>query len=90
VRTEAAFAVVLVALCAVLAPRTGAAFLFAFVTLPAAAAGRVVARPFPMVALATVLGVLGSVTGASIAGILTVPGIASLLAARVRGRVRSS
>lgn len=66
-RTEALFAVVFLALCAILAPRTGAAFLFAYVTLPAAAAERLVARPIPTVLVAGALGALGSLAGATAA-----------------------
>ncbi len=93
-RSEAAFAIVFLFLCAILAARTGPAFLFAYLTLPAAGAERLAARPFPTIVLATVLGALGSVVGAaaavrwdlpfataSTAGVLGVAGASIALAA---------
>ena len=71
--TEACFAAAFLLLCAVLASRTGPAFLFAYLTLPAVGAERLVARPFPTIVVATSLGALGSVAGAAAAVRLDLP-----------------
>lgn len=65
VRVELAFAAAVAALCALLAPRAGAPFVFAYLTLPAVAAERVAARPLPMALAAAFLGGLGSLVGAA-------------------------
>lgn len=99
VRTEAAFALLLLALCALLAARTGPAFLFAYLTLPVVGAERLAARPFPTIVVATALGALGSLVGAtaavgwdlpyvtaSTAGLLAVTGACVLAAPILRLR----
>jgi zinc/manganese transport system permease protein len=64
VRLEAGFAVGLLALVSLAAPRAGAPLVFAYLTLPPAAAERLVARPVPTVLVSVSLGVGGFVTGA--------------------------
>lgn len=65
VRVELALAVAVASLCALLAPRAGAPFVFAYLTLPAAAAERVAARPLATAVAAALLGGLGSLVGAA-------------------------
>jgi len=65
VRLEAGFAAGFLALVAVAAPRAGAPFVFAYLTLPAAAAERLVARPGATVVVATLLATLGFLVGAT-------------------------
>ena len=99
-RLEAGFAAGFLALVALLAPRVGAPFVFAYLTLPAAAAERLVARPVPTVLAATVLGALGFLVGATaavawdlpfstaaIAGSLAVSGLVVALRTLALGRL---
>ena len=65
VRLELAFAAAGAALCTLLAPRAGAPFVFAYLTLPAAGAERVAARPLPTAISAALLGGLGFLVGAT-------------------------
>lgn len=67
VRIEAGFAVGLLALISLAAPRAGAPFVFAYLTLPPAAAERVVARPLPTVLVSVFLAVVGFLVGATAA-----------------------
>ncbi|HEX5136498.1 MAG TPA: metal ABC transporter permease [Planctomycetota bacterium] len=62
---EAGFAVSLLALVSLSAPRAGAPFVFAYLTLPPAAAERLAARPFPTMLLSVLLGVGGFLAGAT-------------------------
>ena len=64
VRLEAGFAAVLLALVSLAAPRAGAPFVFAYLTLPAAAAERLAARPLPMVAVSVLLSLVAFLVGA--------------------------
>jgi zinc/manganese transport system permease protein len=64
---EAGFAAGLLALVSLAAPRAGAPFLFAYLTLPAAAADRLAARPLPAVALSVLLAAGGFLAGAAAA-----------------------
>jgi zinc/manganese transport system permease protein len=96
VRLEAGFALGLLALISLAAPRAGAPFVFACLTLPPAAAERVAARPLPTVLVSVLLAVTGFLAGAvasyafelpystaSAAGALVVSGLAALLGALV-------
>jgi ABC-type Mn2+/Zn2+ transport system permease subunit len=91
VRLEAGFAAGLLALISLAAPRAGAPFVFACLTLPPAAAERLAARPLPTVLVSAVLAVTGFLVGAvaavrfdlpfstaSAAGALLVTGVALL------------
>lgn len=93
VALEAGVAVGLGALIALLSPRTGAPFVFAYLTIPAAAAERVAARPRSVVVASLLVGVLGFLVGAvaavrwdlpfstaAIAGVLGVGGLLILAA----------
>jgi zinc/manganese transport system permease protein len=73
VRIEAGFALGLLALVSLAAPRAGAPFVFAYLTLPAAAAERLAARPVPTVLVSMLLGVVGFVGGAVAAVRLDIP-----------------
>jgi ABC-type Mn2+/Zn2+ transport system permease subunit len=101
IRIEAAFAAGLLALITLAAPRAGAPFVFAYLTLPAAAAERVAARPLPTVLVSVLLAVTGFLAGAiaavrfdlpfstaSAAGALATAGLAFPVRSIVR-RVRS-
>jgi zinc/manganese transport system permease protein len=63
-RLEAGFALGLLALVSLAAPRAGAPFVFAYLTLPPAAAERLAARPLPTVLVSVVLAVAGFLVGA--------------------------
>jgi ABC-type Mn2+/Zn2+ transport system permease subunit len=86
---EAGMALGLLGLVALVTPACGAPFVFAYLTLPAAAAERDVARPLAVVAFAAALGTLGFLVGATasiawdlpfatsaVAGVLVVDGFA--------------
>jgi len=65
VRAELAFAAVVAVLCTLLAPRAGAPFVFAYLTLPAVAAERLATRPLATAVAAALLGGLASLLGAA-------------------------
>ncbi|MGQ0614589.1 MAG: metal ABC transporter permease [Planctomycetaceae bacterium] len=73
VRLEAGFALGLLALVSLAAPRAGAPFVFAYLTLPPAAAERLAARPLPTVLLSAFLSVAGFLVGAVAAVHLDLP-----------------
>lgn len=62
---EAGFAAGLLALMTIVAPRAGAPLVFAYLTLPPAAAERIVARPLPTVLVSIVLGTAAFLVGAT-------------------------
>jgi zinc/manganese transport system permease protein len=64
---EAGFAAGFLALVSLAAARAGAPFLFAYLTLPAAAADRLAARPLPAVAVSVLLAAGGFLAGAAAA-----------------------
>jgi ABC-type Mn2+/Zn2+ transport system permease subunit len=95
---EACFALGLLALVALSAPRAGPLLVFACLTLPAAAAERLAARPVPIVLAAVALALLGFLAGATAAvaydlpfstgaaaGMLTVAGVAWAAGRLARG-----
>ena len=103
-RLEAAFAAGFLVLVAVLAPRAGAPFVFTYLTIPPAAAERLVARPTSVALASVLLGALGFLVGAlasvrwdlpfstsAAAGALLVAGVAACVSALLRAQfVRSS
>jgi zinc/manganese transport system permease protein len=72
-RLEAGFATGLLALVALATPRAGAPFVFAYLTLPAAAAERVAARPLPTLLVSVAVSVAGFLAGAVAAVRLDLP-----------------
>jgi zinc/manganese transport system permease protein len=94
---EAGFAVAFAALVVLAAPRAGAPFLFAGLTVPPAAAERLVARPAAVVAASSLLATLGFLLGAAsaveldlpfataaVGGVLAVAGLALLVGCLAR------
>jgi ABC-type Mn2+/Zn2+ transport system permease subunit len=92
VRLEVGFAVGLLALVSLSVPRAGWPFVFAYLTLPPAAAERLAGRPVVTVLVSVALAVLGVVVGATAslppdlpfataaaAGVLPVAGLAALM-----------
>jgi zinc/manganese transport system permease protein len=73
VTLEAAFAVLFGGLVVIAAPRAGAPFLFACLTLPPAAAERLAARPLPVVIASLVVSTLGFLVGATVSVGLDLP-----------------
>ncbi len=85
VRLEAAFAVLFGGLVALAAPRVGAPFLFACLTLPPAAAERVAARPTVVVLTSVAVALVGSLLGATLGAGLDLPYATAAVAGVVVG-----